>query len=95
MVTKEIALDAAQAIGNRIGVDWNIVNVREFRKGLEVELEHGSHDPQTNVTNDDMVVTGKGHEYMIPVTAEIIQTMDEQGGTLVIAVPPGLLEINE
>lgn len=22
-------------------------------------MEHGSHDPQTNVTNDDEIVTGK------------------------------------
>ena len=27
--------------------------------GLRVELEHGSHDPQTNVTNDDPLLTGK------------------------------------
>jgi hypothetical protein len=27
--------------------------------GLEVELEHGSIDPQTNVTNDDSSLTGK------------------------------------
>lgn len=31
----------------------------EFQKGLEVELEHGAHDPVTNVTNDDPLVTGK------------------------------------
>jgi len=27
--------------------------------GLEVELEHGSHDPVTNVTDDDELLTGK------------------------------------
>ncbi|TFG54234.1 MAG: hypothetical protein E4H37_00930 [Gemmatimonadales bacterium] len=59
MVMKEIDLDSARDIGNRIGVEWRVVDVREFRKGLEVELEHGSRDPQTNVTNDDMVLTGK------------------------------------
>jgi hypothetical protein len=26
---------------------------------MDVELEHGSHDPQTNVTDDDPIVTGK------------------------------------
>lgn len=26
---------------------------------MEVEFEHGSHDPQTNVTDDDPIVTGK------------------------------------
>jgi len=27
--------------------------------GLEVELEHGTQDPVTNVTNDDEMTTGK------------------------------------
>ena len=27
--------------------------------GMDVELEHGLHDPQTNVTDDDPVITGK------------------------------------
>jgi hypothetical protein len=27
--------------------------------GLLVELEHGAHDPETNITNDDMRLTGK------------------------------------
>ncbi len=31
----------------------------EIRRGLEVELEHGARDPETNVTNDDPVLTGK------------------------------------
>jgi len=26
---------------------------------MEVELEHGTHDPATNVTGDDPLVTGK------------------------------------
>jgi len=27
--------------------------------GLEVELEHGARDPETNVTHDDPLLTGK------------------------------------
>jgi hypothetical protein len=27
--------------------------------GMDVELEHGSHDEETNVTNDDPLTTGK------------------------------------
>ena len=27
--------------------------------GMDVELEHGLHDPATNVTGDDAVITGK------------------------------------
>ena len=34
-------------------------DVEQFRMGLDVELEHGLHDPVTDVTNNDPVVTGK------------------------------------
>ena len=27
--------------------------------GLEVELEHGAREPQTNVTDDDALITGR------------------------------------
>ena len=46
-------------IGDKIEVDWAEVPIGEFRAGLTVELEHGKHDPQTDVTHDDLVKTGK------------------------------------
>ena len=53
--------DEARAIGTEIGIDWDTspFDVDEFRDGLDVELEHGLHDPQTNVSESDPVVTGK------------------------------------
>lgn len=50
---------AARAIGDRIGVDWAKIPLEEFRRGFAVELEHGARDPQTNVTDDDEIMTGK------------------------------------
>jgi hypothetical protein len=51
----------ARRIGSDIGIDWDTVpfDVEQFRRGLEVELEHGAHDPETNVTGDDPILTGK------------------------------------
>jgi hypothetical protein len=49
----------ARAIGDRVRVDWERIPLEEFRVGLAVELEHGAHDPDTNVTDDDLVATGK------------------------------------
>ncbi|MBC7877889.1 MAG: hypothetical protein H7Y59_12040 [Anaerolineales bacterium] len=40
-------------------MDWSQIDLEQFRRGLEVELEHGSIDPQTNVTDDDLLLTGK------------------------------------
>jgi hypothetical protein len=56
---KQFTVDQARRIGDEIGVDWSAIPLEEFRVGLAVELEHGSHDPQTNVTNDDPIATGK------------------------------------
>jgi hypothetical protein len=51
----------ARRIGEEIGIDWSTspFDVEQFRMGMEVELEHGLHDPATNVTDDDPVTTGK------------------------------------
>jgi len=46
------------------------VPVEEFRMGLEVELEHGTMYPDTNVTNNHPVLTGK------IVLAHLKETMD-------------------
>ncbi len=49
----------ARALGDRLGIDWDTVNLEQFRQGLAVELEHGADDPETNVTNGDPLMTGK------------------------------------
>jgi uncharacterized protein DUF5661 len=51
----------ARRIGEQIGIDWATApfDVEQFRMGMDVELEHGLHDPSTNVTDDDAVVTAK------------------------------------
>ena len=58
-VDKQFDTDEAKRIGEQIGIDWRMVDPEEFRKGLVVEMEHGSHDPQTDVTHDDPLLTGK------------------------------------
>jgi len=51
--------DEARTIGEAIGVDFTTIDLAEFKQGLTVELEHGSHDPDTNVTDSNELVTGK------------------------------------
>lgn len=52
-------VEDARRIGGQLGVDWKDFDVEQFRMGLDVELEHGRRDPETNVTNDDALTTGK------------------------------------
>jgi hypothetical protein len=62
MTTKtRFEVEEARRIGQEIGIDWAAApfDVEQFRMGMEVELEHGAHDPETNVTGDDPVMTGK------------------------------------
>jgi hypothetical protein len=52
-------LEEARRVGDAIGVDWDRFDLEQFRAGMDVELEHGAHDPQTDVTGDDPILTGK------------------------------------
>jgi len=56
---KHFSVEEAKKIGKKLGIDWSKFNVEQFRMGLDVELEHGTRDPHTNVTNDDSIMTGK------------------------------------
>ncbi len=55
------SFEDASKLGTQIGIDWSKspFAVEEFQRGLAVELEHGSHDPETDVTGDDPVLTAK------------------------------------
>jgi len=56
---KSFTAEEAKTIGEKLGIDWSKFDVEQFRMGMDVELEHGQHDPETNVTNDDPLTTGK------------------------------------
>lgn len=56
---KHFAAEEAKRIGEELGIDWSKFDVEQFRRGMDVELEHGLVDPHTNVTNDDPLMTGK------------------------------------
>jgi hypothetical protein len=58
---KKFTPDEARQVGEALGIDWESApfDVEQFRMGMDVELEHGRHDPATDVTGDDPMVTGK------------------------------------
>ncbi|MEA2429146.1 MAG: hypothetical protein QOF37_2774 [Thermoleophilaceae bacterium] len=57
----EFSTEEARDVGEALGIDWATApfDVEQFRTGMGVELEHGLHDPRTNVTDDDPEFTGK------------------------------------
>jgi len=58
---RSFTAEEARQVGAQIGIDWAAApfDVDQFRRGMNVELEHGLHDAGTNVTDDDPLVTGK------------------------------------
>ena len=54
-------LGDARVAGERIGITWDDspFSLEQFRMGMDVELEHGTRDPETNVTDDDVIMTAK------------------------------------
>jgi Protein of unknown function (DUF5661) len=51
----------ARSLGEQLGIDWatSAFDPEQFRAGMDVELEHGTRDPETDVTGDDPLVTAK------------------------------------
>jgi hypothetical protein len=56
---RHISTEEARSIGTQLGINWAQIDLEQFRRGIEVEFEHGAHDPETNVTGDDLNLTGK------------------------------------
>ena len=58
-IKKQFTEEEAKEVGEKLGIKWDKFDVDQFRRGMNVELEHGSRDPSTNVSNDDPLTTGK------------------------------------
>lgn len=79
---KKFSPEEAKTIGDSIGVRWSEVNLEEFRVGLSVELEHGSHDPETDVIGDDEQKAGKiawAHLKELPDYYTRLEKMESEG----------------
>ena len=60
MTTKDhFTPEQAKEIGQNLGITWDKFDVEQFKRGMDVELEHGTVDSNTNVTDDDPLITGK------------------------------------
>lgn len=58
---KKAKVSAAEAgkILKEVNVERMRIDLEEFRRGLEVELEHGTEFKDANVTNNHPIITGK------------------------------------
>ena len=84
MFEKSFTSAEAAEVAKELGIDWKRVkfSLEEFRRGMNTELEHGLHDPDTNITNDDPLLTGKiawAHLKEVPNYYDRLAHMEEEG----------------
>ncbi len=78
---KHFSNNEAKAIGDALGVDWSEWDVEQFRLGMDVELEHGTIDLQTNITDDDPLLTAKialAHLKEIPDYYDRLERLEDE-----------------
>ena len=82
MAKESFTAEEAKKVGEMLGIDWSMFDVEQFRMGMDVELEHGTVDPHTNVTDDDPLLTGKialAHLNEIRDYYTRLEKMEEEG----------------
>jgi len=60
-IKRSFSSEEALAVAKQLGIDFAALgfDLEQFRMGMDVELEHGLRDPETNVTGSDPLTTGK------------------------------------
>lgn len=53
------SLEDAVFVANELGIVFDKFSIQDLIIGLNIELEHGCVNPATNVTNNDLMMTGK------------------------------------
>jgi|TARA_B100002003_G_C13977481_1_gene472805 hypothetical protein len=78
---KHFTEEEAKETGGKLGVKWDKFDVNQFMEGMNVELEHGTLDLNTNVTGDDATITGKialAHLNEFPDYYDRLEKMEEE-----------------
>jgi len=82
MAKEKFTEEEAKEIGEQLGIKWGKFDVDQFRRGMDVELEHGTVDENTNVSNDDPLITGKialAHLNELPDYYDRLEKMEKEG----------------
>ena len=56
---KQITLSEAKEVMEKLKINQKVITPTEFKKAMQVELEHGLVDKRTNVTRNNITKTGK------------------------------------
>lgn len=56
---KQISSEEAQRIGESLHLDWDRIDLEQFRQGLMGEVDQANMDPETGRTYDSILLSGK------------------------------------
>lgn len=76
-------LEEAEKIAQKLNIDFSKekFTLNDFFQGINVELEHGTRFLNTNVTNNDPILTGKialAHLYEFPDYYVRLQKLEDE-----------------
>ena len=78
-----LTLKHAKEIGDKIGVDWSIVDLGQLIQGIKEEMEHGSmYGSVAKVHDDDYLVSARityAHLIERPDYYSALEIMEQQG----------------
>lgn len=52
-------INDAKYAASVLGISFDKYSIEEFLSGINIELEHGTINPKTNVTNNNLITTAK------------------------------------
>ena len=77
-------------VANKLNIDFSKFSLSDFITGINIELEHGLADPNTNVTNNNLLTTAQialahlnefpnyyNKEYGLPAFEQKLKEMNE------------------
>lgn len=79
--TKRITLAQVRLVGIKLGIDFSVLDIKTFKRGIMVELEHGKANKLTDVTNNNLLKTGKialAHILEFPDYYERLDKMEDK-----------------
>lgn len=56
---KQFTVAEAKTIGDKLGMDWEAFDVKQFCLGLNTERTVGTYNPVTNFASEDPILIGK------------------------------------
>jgi len=56
---KKITLKEAKETGDKLNINFKVIPLKIWQRGMQIEIEHGLQNPRTNVTKNNLLKTGK------------------------------------